>query len=659
MAQRNRDGWRRRAGRRRSRGQSAILEVGLASAVATALLVGLSATVRVNASAEVAIAAADQQQAIAKAAAGYLQANYHAFMNAAPWGTGSACGGTVVGSNIVYPITGTLPSLSVATPCTTLYTSGLMPDVAALTNSFQQTYSLVVRQVTPPGGQPQLSSFLATVGGAPIPDALAGVVVRRIGYAAGNLASAANQSFLGSQVSGTNGNFQVDPATLGNVVTPGHPVVDLNYLVNTDINQNLQRYASSVDTAPQRLAGTLYLAGVDSSNGGAVNMALNGAPIASGTAAAAAALAGGGTQPTNSIMGARALDAQVLTGGSSVAVPWKDNAAQTAAESAGGQAVNDWSKAAYKGHTILADANLDVVAGFRLAAADGLHVTAGTLTAPNDASGTAQNPSPNGAVAPVTNGWGGEPLNAGQAAVPGIQWDGVGNAGLMAFVASAPNEYFLATYSRSGTPVGLEADGGMRAPAYYDNQLGTYFVKPAGNSNLEGNLTAGGNIAAGKDVTAGCNVTAGAGPYAKPPVACGNVTGEDFHSSGVVYNDLGVISQGNVTAADYLIATGAATPGASCAGDPGLGGIGVDTGTKTPLWCNGKTWGSLVDGDTFYTLRTSQSTGNPYANPNSSIKNWETNALNCPANNTAHLIYDYTDNAADHHTDYLFVCVPN
>ena len=659
-----------KASKRRSQGQNAVLEAGLGAALAAALLGVFLSAQQGYTRGQVAIAAGDQQFRLAATMAGYVQANYQGFLNAFTGGT--PCGGTLTGGVVIYPIDGaatsTLPNVQGAAGTQCLGIASVLPTGAPLVNPYRQGFELAVGQVVPPTGQPYLTAILTTVGGQAIADNLAGIVMKRIGSAGAMLASPANQPALGPLANGTAGRFQLDPAVWSGAITPGHPLVYLNYALATNVNQNLERYASAADAAPNKMSATLYMNGRDSSTGNPVNLALSGPAIPFGTPLANAALtnAAGTVQPRNAVLGARQVDTQTLTGGASVGNPQPTDAAQGAAEQAAGQTINDGAYAAYQGHTILANANLNVTSGYRLSAQGGLHVTGsaapsanGQAIDVNDRAGSANGPSP-----VITNGSLGNP---GALGIPSITYDNAAGTGLMAYygTAGAPGtapQFWIGTYAGPGAAngmVGFEADGGIRSPVYYDAANANYYVKPAGNSVLAGDLTIGGNIgvfgsstvlgnsAVGGSATItgditvggnssvagtstvginsniGCNEYIGLPQY--PVVGtlpnfsgCGNLYAWDVHTAARVYAENGVTANGgdvvavvgNVAAytGNLLAISGFAQVGLQVqlgsACTVGNGALAMSNADQTAAWCRAGFWEHISNN--FRTLQTTQ-----------------------------------------------------
>jgi hypothetical protein len=646
---------------RRGRGQNAILEAGLALAIAASVLGVLTVTIQGYSRAQSAIAAGDLQARLASSVGGYVRSNYQAFLNAFTGGT--TCGGAATpGGVIVFPLdsggapapAGELPNNQGSAGTTCEGIGGLIATGTPLVNGYQQHYQLVVNEIAPPGGQPYLTAILTTTGGQTLNDDMAALAAKRIGSAGAILPSVANQPILGALASGTAGQFKLDPAAWGGTITPGHPLVYLDYALATGIDENLQRYSSAADAGSNKMSATLYMNGTDSATGGPVNMALNGPAIPNGTALAIAALAGGGTLPRNALLGARQVDTQTLTGGSSVGNAQVSDAAQAGVEIAAGQTSNEGANPAFAGHTILANANLNITSGYRLSSADSLHIIATQNTYPTDVAS-----SPNGAYnAGNPTGTAPQALNnhqgdAGAAIVPGVTWDRANFTGLMAYYGTAPqgpgpNQFWLATYA--GTPayngvVGFEADGGIRAPVYYDSKNANYYLTPAGDSVVAGSisagvslyasqyvtagldlvadrnlvvygsstianneyvgntLTAGQNVNAGNQVYAGQTVESGCNIYADPatywqeyamPVyeTCGNVNAWDAHAAGSFYanNDFRTYTGHLISEQGYAQVGLKVTIGQYCGA---TGQIAINSADNTAAWCQNNIWTKL------------------------------------------------------------------
>ena len=545
----------------RARGQTAIMEVGLAAALTAALAGTLVTSQQRYTKAQIAITAGDQHTRLAAAAASYVQSNYIGFVKV--FAGGNPCGGSVTNGVASYPLENPLPSIQVpGTSCGSI--TSMIPAGAQLENAYRQRFQLVVTQTTPPAGPPLLNAILTTTGGTQIPDNIAGIVMRRIGAAGAMLPSPQNQAMLGTLASGNSGQFQLDPAAWGNAITPGRPLVYLNYQLARATNQNLERFSSGADITPNKMNASLYLSGVDSATGGSVNLALSGPAIPAGSAAANTALAGAGVQPRNAVLGARQVDTQTLTAGSSVGNPWTNNVAQAADEIANSRTVNDSFYAKYAGHTILANANLNVTSGYRLSATDGIHVTATAQPGANGYSTIANDywQSPNGPPGSnpyLGNGTGGQPVIG----VPGITWDAAGKSGLQAFYAqfgaNPTGQFWIGTWKGDASGVvGFEADGGMRSPIYYDSSNAGYYVCPTCGSHLGGDVSVDNNVVAGRDVGASRNIWAGNISGAEGYVWSGHdvLAGRDVVAQRNIYAVNDITSGNNVQAAGNLVVYG-------------------------------------------------------------------------------------------------------
>jgi hypothetical protein len=648
--------------RRRNRsGQNAILEVGLATILVASLIGTLTILTQSYSREEVAVAAGAQEAELSQSMANYVQTNYQAFLDL--FSGGATCSATVSGNVYIFDLNGDLPYETGGGGNPTCQAANLIfPTGIQATNPYEQNYALAVTESTTGSGQPYISALLTTYGGESPTDDIANAITRRIGIAGAVLPSAADQTAFGNEAQGTAGAFKLAPADWGGAITADHPVVYLNYELEANLDQNLQRFSSSVDTAPNKMDASIYMNGTDSATGAPVNMDLNGVPIPAGTPAAAIANAGTIVQPRNGVMGARQVDTQTLTGGSSVSNAYDTDVEQAVGENAAGETINDADNAAYAGHTILANANLDVTSGYRLTAANGLHITTsarpaanGNAVVTNDLANSA-----NGDTDPILNGDGNQgDINSGfSLPISGIDWDATflgAGGGLMMFQGTQPadpntgptgnEQFWIGTWAGSAAyegVVGFEADGGMRAPIYYDNKDSTYFMAPAGNTNLEGSLTAGGNILSDKNVEAEQNVEAKQNVEAECNIisgypnnsvtnynTCGNVDTFDLLAGGVIYTNLGVQSKGdvdalngsNIVATSGYIQTGdIVTIGTACS--MGNGALAIASGTAQAAWCRNGEWEliSPFNFTTVTTVGTLGSTGsgtwqNPYGTP--------------------------------------------
>lgn len=393
--------------------------------------------------------------------------------------------------------------------CVSLIALNLIPQTNTSTtdiyNRFGQTYWVAMRPIgitQEISGQSQsynqIEAVLFTRDGPKLSDEDIREMSSRLGPPGGGIYTKPPQGY------GTNQIVLFGNATYGiqsTVFTPGHIGISLNYMMDPQIDDYIHRTSQPGTNAPTHMDAKLYVDSAEPGNpSNPVNINLNGSPSVFSPATVISQsqnnYAGTTTSPHNSIYGLRQTDTQILTAGTSTADPFNTVQDQTNYERKEGKTVNN---AASISNTLLSNANFNITEGYRLAVADGLHVTASVTTISKDANHTTDEGANSHQSAAYKTGQ----------SIPGLTWDNAPNpsgstshVGIMAFLSQdptggadqnnigtdiSPAQAVISTYNRvddPGAPIGFEADGGFRAPVYYDSKNMAYLVDPSGTSHM-------------------------------------------------------------------------------------------------------------------------------------------------------------------------------
>lgn len=503
--------------KRKSRGSAALLDVAMSSLASAIYAIALMSAGTVYLREENIIRSADEQMQIARAVAAWIPENNAAIITAVT--TTPACyvaRDTANGWTIFQPSQMPIPSPYTAgkIACQSVASMGLTPANID-TNAYRQNYYVAIKTRTEqtPDDSPitTIDAVLFTANGQNLSDDDVGTMMTRFGYSGAGIFSTQPEGYNSNElVTFGREAYGIKSTTF----TPGHTAISLTDLMPPPGEDSyLHRNAEPGNPAPNTIHNSMFMAGYDATNETLpTDMNMNGRPTPWTSLADEAQqfqniTNGTRRQPHNAIYGAHQVDAQILTAGSSIASRFTNIAQQTQKEVKQKQTQNEAGASGGTAfpNTITVNAGFDVTQGYRLSAADGVHITASEATYANDDNMDNDNPHTYDAGALDHNS---APYRSGRS-LPGITWDNAptpsgrtARVGLMVFLSTDPTgqsdqrnygvtvspvQTVISTYNRASDahyPVGFEADGGARAPVFYDSRSMSYFVDPGGVSHM-------------------------------------------------------------------------------------------------------------------------------------------------------------------------------